>query len=1142
MAESVRGINVVIGADTTKLSKALSDVNQKSKDIQSELRQVERLLKFDPSNTELLAQKQKLLADAVANTQEKLNRLKNVQQQVSDQLARGEISEGQYRAFQREVAKTEQELQRLQGRLQGMEQEQQKIASSTKQLETLFKATGISAEKFADILGTDLTNVIIKGTASSKQLDEAITKIGQAALGTNIDIDKMKKALSSVDDGNSLKNVKKELDQLAKEAKEAEKSVGDLGIELENVAGAIVAGGGIAGAIEKALDVSTLKTKIDVTFEVPESSKKSVEEAVRSIETYGVDAEAALEGVRRQWALNKDASDEANTAIVKGAAAIASVYSGIDFTELIQEINEISSELNISNEEALGLTNALLKIGFPPEQLDIIAEYGQQLKRAGYTAQEIQALFAAGIETGTWNIDNLLDGLKEGRIRVAEFGQEVPKAVKELLVGTGISAKQMQEWGKAVAKGGEQGSQAMREIAVALNNVDDETKKNALGVAIFGTMYEDQGQNIINTLLNAKNATVDFRANQEQLNSAVSKMDASSAVRLQQAFADLKTASEPMLGVIADVVSKVAEWVSENPKLAATIAGVASVLGILVGALMALAPIFTAIATTAGMLGVSIGAIVAPIGIAIAAIAGLTAGGIALYNHFKQSSIEVDLFGENVSKATQKAVGGFLKLNDQVTQALNQLDWSGQVVTQSIVDNIVSKFNQMGDQVLTEMQKDHQTQLTEMQNFFAQSSALTEEEEEKALEKLQQHYQEQQNTIQQGQQRIAEILNTAKEQKRAITDAERQEINQIQQQMVETGIQHLSQNELEAKSILERMKAQAGELTAQQAAEVVKNSNKQKEEAIKAANEQYDKVVQEIIRQRDEVGSISREQANKLIQEATRQRDEAVKKATDMHNQVVSEAQKQANEHVDKVNWETGEVLSKWEVFKNNLKIKWEEIQSNTSTKLNEIGTNIKNKFEEAKTSAQNKVEEMKNSVRNKFEELKVSVQTKMSEAKNKITEIWNEAQSFFSNIDLKQIGKDIIQGLIDGISSMAGALWKKAKDIADSIKETIQSALDIHSPSRVMRDEIGKWIPLGIAEGISRNIDAVVSATNRMAQAAIPSVPGIAVAGGGTVQTTHISRYGNVHVNVTIPVSDLEQIRTVNDFFNRLGMKVRQT
>jgi phage-related minor tail protein len=714
MAETVRGISVVIGADTTKLGKALEDVNKKSKQIQGELKAVDRLLKFDPANTTLLAQKQQLLSQAIENTSEKLNRLKSVQQQVNEQFQRGEISEGQYRAFQREIAKTEQELRRLQERMQEAEQEQQKLATSTKQLQTFFAATGKSVDDFSDVLGTKLVNAIKNGTASSKQLDEAIEKIGQAALGTNIDIDKMKKVLSSVDDGNSLKNVKKELEQLAKEAKAAEKSVGDLGIELENVAGAIVAGGGIAGAIEKSLDVSTLKTKIDVTFEVPESSKEAVKEAIRSIEAYGVDAEAALEGVRRQWALNKNASDEANTAIVKGAAAIASSYEGIDFTELIQETHEIASELNVSNENALALVNSLLKAGFPPDQLDIIAEYGQQLQRAGYNAQEIQAIFAAGIETGTWNIDNLLDGLKEGRIRLAEFGQGVDKATAELLEGTGISTAQLQEWGQAVAAGGEKGQKAMVEVAKALNGVKDETKKNALGVQIFGTMYEDQGQNIIDTLLNAKNTTVDFRANQEQLNNTVAQMDESPAVQLQQAFQDLKTASEPLLGVIADVVSKIAEWVSNNPTLAATIAAIASTIGILVGAAMALAPIFTSIAMVAGTLGVSIGAIAAPIGIAIAAIAAIIAIGVLLYKNWdtikaKAKELWNDLRTkwENIkSSITTKAKEIWQnvtqKWQDMKTSASNKIEeLKNNAVTkfQNIVNSARDKFNEVKNKI-----------------------------------------------------------------------------------------------------------------------------------------------------------------------------------------------------------------------------------------------------------------------------------------------------------------------------------------------------------------------------------------------------------------------------------------------------------
>ncbi|MBG0969186.1 hypothetical protein [Bacillus sp. SRB3LM] len=486
MAGKIKGITIEIGGNTEPLQNALKDVNKRSNDLTKELKDVERLLKFNPGNVEALAQKQQLLTQAIENTTQKLDKLKAAEQQVQAQFQNGKISEEQYRAFRREIEFTEGSLNGLKNKLGNMKAEQDSVASSTRQLETLFRATGKSVDDFAGALGNRLVNAIKSGTATSRQLDQAIGLIGREALGAEADIEKLQRALRSVDDGNSIQQVRNDLRDLSREAERAGKSFKELDIGLENMLGGAMAAGGISGVIEKALDTSKLKTKIDVTFEVPASSKKSVEQAVRGIEAYGVDVEEALEGTRRQWALNKTVSDTANTSIVKGAAAITTAYAGIDFTELIQESNEIGNELGITNESALALTNSLLKMGFPPEQLDIIAEYGGQLTRAGYTAEEVQAIMAAGVDTGTWNIDNLLDGLKEGRIKAAEFGQGVDKSMKEALEGTKISADQLEKWGQSVAKGGKEGSTAMTSIAKALNEVENETKRNEIGVKLFG--------------------------------------------------------------------------------------------------------------------------------------------------------------------------------------------------------------------------------------------------------------------------------------------------------------------------------------------------------------------------------------------------------------------------------------------------------------------------------------------------------------------------------------------------------------------------------------------------------------------------------------------------------------------------------
>lgn len=117
MSGNIKGITIEIGGNTQPLNKSLEGVNKKSKDLQSELRQVERLLKLDPGNTELLAQKQKLLADAVGSTSEKLQILKEAEKQVQAQFERGEVGEEQYRALQREVVATEQSLGKLESRL-----------------------------------------------------------------------------------------------------------------------------------------------------------------------------------------------------------------------------------------------------------------------------------------------------------------------------------------------------------------------------------------------------------------------------------------------------------------------------------------------------------------------------------------------------------------------------------------------------------------------------------------------------------------------------------------------------------------------------------------------------------------------------------------------------------------------------------------------------------------------------------------------------------------------------------------------------------------------------------------------------------------------------------------------------------------
>lgn len=170
MANRIKGITVEIGGDTTKLQTALKGVNGRIKNTQSALKDVEKLLKLDPTNTTLLAQKQKLLTQAIGETKEKLATLKTAAQQANEQLEKGEISQAQYDALQREIAETEAELKKLEAQASKTNQTLEKIGEVGSKLETA---------------GDAITNVGKKVTVVST----AVTAMGGAAVKTAADFE-----------------------------------------------------------------------------------------------------------------------------------------------------------------------------------------------------------------------------------------------------------------------------------------------------------------------------------------------------------------------------------------------------------------------------------------------------------------------------------------------------------------------------------------------------------------------------------------------------------------------------------------------------------------------------------------------------------------------------------------------------------------------------------------------------------------------------------------------------------------------------------------------------------------------------------------------------------------------------------------
>lgn len=205
-ASRIKGITVEIGGDTTKLQNALKGVNSEIRNTQSQLRDIEKLLKLDPGNTELLAQKHRLLGQAVEDTKEKLATLKTAAEQANAALANGEISQEQYDALQREIIETEQELKRLETQANQSAVAMQKITATGEKLKSAGNSISEAGKKLMPVtvavggLGTAAVTTAANFESSMSQV--------QATMGITKD------AMSQVD-GQTV-NTMSALSELAK--------------------------------------------------------------------------------------------------------------------------------------------------------------------------------------------------------------------------------------------------------------------------------------------------------------------------------------------------------------------------------------------------------------------------------------------------------------------------------------------------------------------------------------------------------------------------------------------------------------------------------------------------------------------------------------------------------------------------------------------------------------------------------------------------------------------------------------------------------------------------------------------------------------------------------------------------------------
>jgi phage-related minor tail protein len=397
MAKNIKGIIIELGAETKGLDKALADVNKQSRDIQKELREVNKLLKFNPKDTELLSQKQKLLGDQVAVTKEKLDKLKAAQDQVKQQYEKGEIDEGQYRAFQREIVETESKLKHYEEQLKQVNKENDVFAQKMDAASKKLKDIGGKMQDVGKNLSLKVTAPIAAvGTASTaafKEVDDALDTIVTKTGATGEAMDGFEENFRNV-----AKTMPVELQSVGDAIGEVNTQFGFTGETLEK-------------ASEQMLKFAEINGQ-DVTSATIESKN--------AIEAFGLSAEdldMVLDSVTQTAQNTGVGTDKLFDSVVRGAPQLKAL--GLDFAQATEVMGSFEQK-GIDSSKALSYMSKA-QVTFAKEGKTLgegLAELTEKIKNS---SSETEQLTLASEYFGTKGATFMLDAINRGALDFDDF-------------------------------------------------------------------------------------------------------------------------------------------------------------------------------------------------------------------------------------------------------------------------------------------------------------------------------------------------------------------------------------------------------------------------------------------------------------------------------------------------------------------------------------------------------------------------------------------------------------------------------------------------------------------------------------------------------------------------------------------------
>lgn len=618
-SERIKGITIEIGGDTQGLNQALKETNGSIKNTQTQLKDVERLLKLDPSNTVVLQQKQELLAKSIEDTGKKLETLKTASEQAARSADQYDSWKAKFTPIQQEIDQTKAKLKELEAAQREMKDGGQVESEQYAALQNEIKETSSylkQLKKDADAVNTEFGNPISHDQYNALQREIAETEANLKALKSSSE--QTEQALKGI--GTASEGTTKKLSGLCDVVSggamlQAAESLSGLGDKITELGGK---------ATEAFGEAENATTKASAYFGETGTAAEETAEVIKNV--YGAGVGESMDSVSDAVITVKkniqDLDSTELTNLTEQAITLEDLY-GIDMNETMRGVNSLMEQFGLSAQEAMdyivaGTENGLDKTD---ELGDNLSEYAGKFAQAGYSASEYFQLLNNGLDGGAYNLDKVNDAINEVTTRLADG------TIEEAI---GSYSTETQGLFKAWQDGGATQKQVIDSIVKDIAGCQSQQESLNMAATAFGTMAEDGNLKFIESLTSVGSAYDNVSGSAQNLYNQTStpmqEME-SNTRKLQQALAPLGEVLINLANqILPPLVSGIQTLSGFFSSLPGPVQNFVVILGALLAGFTALAPVIAAVVLAFTTLGAGV---LAPVIGIIAGVAAAIAGIIA---------------------------------------------------------------------------------------------------------------------------------------------------------------------------------------------------------------------------------------------------------------------------------------------------------------------------------------------------------------------------------------------------------------------------------------------------------------------------------------------------------------------------------